>query len=57
MLSLVLSTFVCVFDFVSPYQKVICNDPAAHARFVKSYRMMLHFYGMVLEEETGGCLS
>ena len=34
--------------------QAICSDPVAHERVIKSYKMMLDFYGMRLKDERTG---
>ena len=38
---------------IYPFQK-ICSDPIMHARVLKSYELMLDFYGMKLKDKATG---
>ena len=37
--------------------QAICSDPVAHGRLLKSYKMMLDFYGLEMTDEKTGALG
>ena len=45
--------FLCNFLLPS-LMKAICSDKQAHKRVLKSYEMMLDFYGLKLEDSQTG---